>query len=141
MALPDDRPARYPLLLRALTLDGATVVPVALVQHLAGLVTGLLVYALLSRLGVQRTIATGAAAIVLLEAYTIALEQHVMAESLAMLALAASIYFLIDEDSRPRMLAVSGVLLALAIVIRGAVFSPFRSGFSISSWLTAGMAR
>jgi Dolichyl-phosphate-mannose-protein mannosyltransferase len=131
LGMAADRPSGYPALLRVLSLDGTTIDPVPIVQHLAGLVTGVLVYALLYRLGVRRWIATAVAAIVLLEAYAIALEQHVMAETFATLALTASVFLLVDVDgpSRPKRLAVSGLLLAVAIGTRTA------AAFAVPAWI------
>src|SRR5947209_14783314 len=51
------RPSGYPLLLRLLTAPGRDVLLVTVVQHIAGLVVGILVYVLLLRLGLRRLVA------------------------------------------------------------------------------------
>ena len=69
-------------------------------QHLAGLVTGVLVYALMLRLRLPRWLATVGAAVVVLDAYAIALEQQVLAEAFFTLALVAVV--LLRRRPRPR---------------------------------------
>src|SRR4051812_41347058 len=82
-----DRPSGYPLTLKALALLGHNLAVVTTVQHLAGLTSGVLAYTLMARLDVDRRVAAAATAVILLNAYTIALEQHVMAETFFALAL------------------------------------------------------
>jgi hypothetical protein len=113
-----ERPSGYPLLLHLLALPGRNLSVITTVQHLAGLATGVLVYALLLRLGVRRWIAAAAAAIVLLDGYAVTLEQHVLSESLFTLSLTASVYLVVGKDRGPQALAASGALLALAAVMR-----------------------
>src|SRR5688500_9039937 len=50
-AFAPDRPIGYPLLIRVLAGPSRELAIVAALQHLAGLVTGILVFALLRRLG------------------------------------------------------------------------------------------
>jgi hypothetical protein len=124
-----DRPSGYPLLIDVLSLAGRSLAAITTAQHLAGLAVGLLVYALLARLGLPRLIAAAAAAVVLLDAYAIALEQQIMAESFFALALVASMYLAIGRDRGPGALAASGALLAGAAMIRTAAL------FALPVWL------
>src|SRR4051794_7759790 len=63
----------YPLLIRIIAPDEPHLVRLIVVQHLAGLAIGALIYTLLVRLEVRRWLATVGAAVVLLDAYAIAL--------------------------------------------------------------------
>jgi hypothetical protein len=74
-------PIAYPSFLRVLPFDWSlAVIPV--VQHLFGLVMATIIYATLARLGVRRWLAALAAAPVLLDAYQLNIEQHVLSETL-----------------------------------------------------------
>ena len=110
------RPSGYPLILEILPDHLGTVTTL---QHLAGLATGTLAYALLVRLGVHRLLATAAAAVVLLDAWAIALEQHILAEAFFTLAIAGAVFLTLWRE-RPRAweLAAAGVLLAGASLMR-----------------------
>ena len=74
---------------------GRSLAAITVAQHLAGLVTGVLVYALILRLRLPRWLATAGAALVVLDAYAIALEQQVLAEAFFTLALVASFYLVV----------------------------------------------
>src|SRR3954453_18356041 len=74
-------PSGYPILLWVVSATRSLAVLTTL-QHLIGLLTGLLVYRLVRRLGVGPVGATVAAAPVLFDAYQLALEQFVMTETL-----------------------------------------------------------
>jgi hypothetical protein len=82
------RPSGYPLILKVLHWLTLTTV----VQHLAGLATATLVYATCSALGVRRWLATVAGALVALDAWAIALEQYILAESFFALALMLAVW-------------------------------------------------
>jgi dolichyl-phosphate-mannose-protein mannosyltransferase len=112
-----DRPSGYPLLLDVLARVHGDLLFTTLVQHLAGLLVGTLVYALLLRLGVHRRLALVAAAIVLLDGYAIALEQFIMPESFFATALITSAYLAVRRTN-PAALACSGLLLGAAVTIR-----------------------
>ncbi len=112
------RPSGYPLLLKLFSLDGRSVATVTLVQHLAGIVTGALVYGLLVKLGVRRWVALAAAAVVLLDGYAVALEHFILAEAFFTLALTAASFLAIGERRGPASLAASGALLAAAVLMR-----------------------
>jgi len=112
------RPAGYPAFLRAvLVVHDLAAVPA--VQHLLGLATGVLVYALVRRLGVGAVGACIAAAPVLLDAYELDLEQHILSEALFTLLVAAAFAFLLWLR-RPTLAvcAVVGGLLAAAALTR-----------------------
>src|SRR4051812_2030090 len=115
-----DRPSGYPLTLKALSLLGHNLAVVTTVQHLAGLTVGLLAYTLMVRLGVDRWLATAATAVILLDAYAIALEQNVMAEAFFGLALMVSVFLAVAARPEAATLAASGASLAGACTFRAA---------------------
>src|SRR6185437_3238427 len=93
------RPAGYPAFLRAvLAVHDLAVVPA--VQHVFGLVTGGLVYALIRRLGGGPVAGSIAAAPVLFDAYDLNLEQHVLSEPLFTLLVVTALVVLLWR-SRP----------------------------------------
>jgi hypothetical protein len=112
------RPFGYPLALRALS-SWPTIGIVPVVQHLAGLAMGVVLYALLVHRGVARPLAAAGAAPVLLDAYQVQIEQMVMAETLFS-ALVVGAVALLCWSSRPtpRASAVAGLLLVLATLTR-----------------------
>jgi hypothetical protein len=112
-----DKPAGYSLILDLLAVPGRSLAAITLAQHVAGLATGVLVYLLLVRLRTGRLLATIATAIVVLDAYLIALEQHVLAESFFGLAVVASAW-LITRTHDPVPVALACALLAGAVLIR-----------------------
>ena len=112
------RPSGYPLMLRVIRVAAAGLDPVTAVQHAAGLAVGALVYALLVRAGTRRWVATAATAVVVLDAYAVALEQDVLAETLFTLALTASVYLVLRWRVTLGTVVASGLLLALAATMR-----------------------
>jgi hypothetical protein len=106
------RPLGYPLFLHLLPIGhDLTVVPLA--QHLLGLVLAVLIYALLLRLGVRRTLAALAAAPVLLDAYQLNIEQYVLSETFfELLLLAACVLLLWRRRPTVPLAAGAGLLLA-----------------------------
>ena len=129
VAFAPDRPSGYPLVIDVLSLFGRSLAVITIAQHIAGLVTGVLVYALILRLRLPRWVATAGAALVVLDAYAIALEQQVLAEAFFTLALVASFYLVVGRDRAPASLAAGGVLLALAATMRTAAV------FAVPIWL------
>jgi xanthosine utilization system XapX-like protein len=126
-----ERPSGYPLLLHLLALPGRSLAAITTVQHLAGLATGVLVYALLLRLDVPPRLALAGAAVVLLEAGAVVLEQHVLTEALFTLTLFGAMCLAVAARG-PRGLTAagaSGALLALAITMRTAAI------FAVPAWL------
>jgi hypothetical protein len=112
------RPTGYPALLRAvLVVHDLAAVPA--VQHLLGLATGVLVYALVRRLGAGAAGACMAAAPVLFDAYQLDIEQHILSEALFSLLVAAALVVLLWR-ARPSVAAcaVAGMLVAAAALTR-----------------------
>lgn len=128
VGLLPDKPSGYPLLLDLLALPGRSLATITVVQHLAGLAVGVLVYVLLLRLGAARLVAAAASAVVLLDSYLIALEQHVLAEAFFVLAVTASALLITTRRSR-LSLGAAGLLLAGATMFRAAAL------FAIPVWL------
>ncbi|HSH62165.1 MAG TPA: phospholipid carrier-dependent glycosyltransferase [Acidimicrobiales bacterium] len=129
VGLAPDRPSGYPLVLRLLSLPSKSLEVVTAIQHGAGLVTGVLAYALLSKMGVRRWAATLAAAVVLLDAYALILGQFVLAETFFMVALMGSAWLAVFRRDEWWGLVASGLLLAGAGLIRSAGL------FAIPVWL------
>ena len=118
VAFSGDRPSGYPLLIHLLSLPGRSLATITIIQHLAGIATGITAYVLLKRLGIRTWLAAGVAALLLLDSYAIALEQHVMAETFFALALLLSAAIAaLYRDSWP-MMAAGGILLAAAVSLR-----------------------
>ena len=113
-----DRPSGYSVVIGALLLPGNSLALVTALQHLAGVATGVLVYALLVRLGVPRLAAVAAAAVILLDSYAISLEQFVMAEAFFTLCLTACVYLTLAAEQRPRNVLAAAALLAAAACMR-----------------------
>src|SRR5438270_2395387 len=103
-----DRPAGYPLILHLL---GYSLAWTTSLQHLAGLIGGLLLYWLMRRLGVGRGLAAVGVALVLLDSYALTLEQLILAESLFTLAVIASAALILGSR-RWWAIAAGGALLA-----------------------------
>jgi hypothetical protein len=113
-----DRPSGYPVAIHVLSLFGRDLGAITIVQHLAGLAIGVIAYALLARLGLRRWIAALAAAVILLDAYALALEQHIMAETNFALALVLCAFLAVLYHDRPWAMAASGFFLACAVTLR-----------------------
>lgn len=111
------RPAGYGLFLRLLEPWGGVATAVA-VQHLLGLATGALVYALLRRRGLPGWGAALAAAPVLLDGDLIELETLVLSDTLFLFLLVAALAILLWPGAGPRRLAAAGLLLAAATLTR-----------------------
>lgn len=92
---------------------------VIVVQHLVGLATGALVYALLVHRGVRRGWACLAVVPLVLDGYLLALEHYVLAETLLMAELAGAFALLLWRE-RPgwRLCAGAGLLLGASVVTR-----------------------
>ena len=129
IAFAPDRPSGYPVAISVLSVFGRSLAVITIAQHLAGLATGVLVYALILRLRLPRWVATIGAALVVLDAYAIALEQQILAEAFFTLALVASFYLVAGRDRGPVSLGASGLMLALATTMRTAAL------FAVPVWL------
>ena len=127
VAISANRPSVYGWLIRLFTLPSRDFVQLVAVQHLAGLITGTLIYLVLVRARVPRTAAAAAAALVILDGYMITLEQYVMAEAFFTLTIVTAAVLLVwpavarDGSAgtpRTRTLAVAGLLLGVAALQR-----------------------
>jgi hypothetical protein len=113
-------PPGYSLFLRVLSPAGNLGV-VSTVQHLLGLGTGVLIYALLLRLGARRWLAALGALPVLLDAYQLDIEQFILAEALTEALLVGGMAFLLwRRRLTAPFAAAAGILLALVAVTRDA---------------------
>ena len=118
VGLAPDRPSGYPLILDAIGIPGQSLLAITTLQHVVGVVVGLLAYALLVRLGAARWMAALAAAVILLDSYAVTLEQHVMPETFFALLLISSASLTIVGRRRAWALGGAGVLLAAAVTLR-----------------------
>ncbi|MGH9103361.1 MAG: hypothetical protein ACRDYD_10350 [Acidimicrobiales bacterium] len=116
-------PIGYPALLRLLSITGSIAV-VPIVQHLLGLGLGVVIYLLMLRLGVRRSLAAAAAMPVLLGGFQLDIEQFVLAETLTDVLLLAGLALLLW---RWRLgaggAALVGALLAGAALTRTAALA------------------
>jgi len=112
------RPNGYPLLIRLLSLGTSNLRWVTGLQHVAGLLLGVLVYALLVRLGTRRWMAATAVAVVVIDAYGVALEQDVLSETFFTVAVMASVFFVATTRRGAPALLAGGLLLGLGVVTR-----------------------
>ncbi|HWL65687.1 MAG TPA: glycosyltransferase family 39 protein, partial [Actinomycetota bacterium] len=112
------RPVLYPILLR-LAFPLHSLLPVVVVQHLAGLAMGIAVYALLRRLGVGSFGGAVGSAPLFVDAYQLNIEQYVLSETLFMSLMVGS-FFLLSAARKPsaRAVGVAGTLLGLAGITR-----------------------
>ena len=113
------RPIGYPLLVHLLLpFHNLAVIPA--VQHVFGLVTAVVCYALLRRLGGGPVLAASVAAVpVLFDAYLIDLEQYLLAETMFILLMMTALALLVWR-ARPSFAAcaLSGALLGSAALTR-----------------------
>jgi hypothetical protein len=116
---PSPHPAGYPLLVELFSGGFRSLAALSAVQHLAGLAAGVLVYALLVRLGTPRKLAVVASALVLWDLWLIALEQHLATETFFLLMTTASAYLAVVYRS-PGAIAGAGLLLGAAATVRPA---------------------
>ena len=120
------RPSGYPALIWLLAAPGRDIAQLITLQHLAGVVAGVLVYVALLRAAVLPAIAACAAALILLDGYTITLEQYVMADTFfALIVLCACVVWAwpaLGDPAYGRIGAAragaGGLLLAAATLVR-----------------------
>jgi hypothetical protein len=117
--VPDPmRPIVYPLLLHVL-LPFHNLMVVTGVQHVMGLATGVLVYALLRRLGARQILATLGAGPVLFDAYQLNIEHYVLTEPLFELLVVGAIALVVwPKRASLASCLVAGLLLAAAGLTR-----------------------
>ena len=114
--LAPDRPSGYALVIRLFAV-GHHVLPLLIVQHIAGLAVAAIAYIVLTSLGVRRWWAVVVAAIVAFDGYAIALQQFVMSEpTFTLLAISALALAVMCRGTW--VLALSGLLAAAACLVR-----------------------
>jgi 4-amino-4-deoxy-L-arabinose transferase-like glycosyltransferase len=121
VSLPWLRPAGYSLLIRLFASPGRNMVQLVAIQHLCGVLLGVIVYVVLTRLRLSRWTAAAAASLILLDGYSITLEQYVMADTFFTVTLVAALLLLmIPVSPRLRIVraAVVGALLAFSALER-----------------------
>ena len=111
------QPGGYPLVIRVLRLVGLHYGALTSLQHLAGLLTGVVVYMVTLRWTGRTSIASIGAALVVLDGYAIAVEQYVMTEALfGLMLMAAAALSLLPRRREFHLLG--GVVLGLACLVR-----------------------
>jgi hypothetical protein len=123
------RPNGYPLLIRVLSVGTGNLRWITDLQHVAGLALGVLVYLLLVRLGTRRWLAAVAVAVVVIDAYGVALETDVLSETFFTVSVTASVVLVAATRRGTPALVASGLLLALAVVTRAVGI------FAVPVWL------
>ncbi|HZX09002.1 MAG TPA: glycosyltransferase [Kribbella sp.] len=92
---------------------------VVFIQHLTGLLLGVVIYALARKLTVYRWLSAVAAAPLLLDAYQVQIEQNIMAETTFDVVLVAILWLLLAKGVPGwRRAAVVGVLVGAAFTVR-----------------------
>jgi hypothetical protein len=114
-----DRVVGYSAALRALSWVDDSVALISITQHLLGLVTAVLLYALLRRRGCGPWVATLATLPVLLDGMQLVLEQSVLSDELYQLLLVGAAALLLWRP-RPRLVevALAGLVLGLSVLVR-----------------------
>jgi len=122
------------LIIPVMLLHDLWIVPLA--QHLAGLATAVLVYAVLIRFGIRTWLAAAASVPVLFDPLQLVLEQYVLADVWTVFGVVAALVILVWRRERPRErpgetretrneswlpAAVCGLLLGLAVTFRDEV--------------------
>ncbi len=115
------------LIIPVLLLHDLWIIP--LVQHLVGLVTAVLVYAVLIRFGVRTWLAAVATIPVLFDPLELVLEQYVLADTWTVFLVVAALAILVWRRERPQEThkenrgwlpaAACGLLLGVAVTFRG----------------------
>lgn len=126
-----DKPNGYMVFL-AFMGTGQHLAWVTAVQHVLGLAGGVLVFILLRRLECGRALATLATAVIVLDGYAIALEQHVLAEATFTFALVGWAVVAVAAPRSPPLAAVAGLLLVVAVSLRAVAI------FIVPVWIAYG---
>ncbi len=130
-----DRPSGYSVAIKLVALPGRSLEVLVGLQHLAGIVTGVLCYLLMRRSRVPRVVVYVVTAIILLDGFAIALEQHVMPEALFTLMVVGAGYLLLAYPEHLPAALASGALLSAAATVRTAAL------FALPVWLVYVVAR
>ncbi len=113
------QPIGYELFVLTPTLAADGLELVTAVQHLAGVGSAIGLYALTLRLGVNRWLASLAAAPLLLDGYQIQIEQLIMSDTWQQVLLVALLWVLVGAGApNPRRAAIAGLLLGVAVMLR-----------------------
>ncbi len=114
------RPEGYAFFLRLVEGLTGQFWAIAAIQHIFGLLIGVMLYVLLSRLGAGRWLAALGAAPILLDSYQVYIEQFVLSETLFAFLVAAAAVLLLWPSKRWASVfaAVAGLALGLATVTR-----------------------
>lgn len=119
LAPSPDRPVGYGFLLRALSWMTRDVTAVAVTQHVLGLATAVMLYALLRRWGVSARLSTLATVPVLFDGMQLVLEHSVLSDVLFDFLLVLGIAILAwRRNPSPAAAAIAGVVLGLTVVTR-----------------------
>ncbi len=124
VGLPSVHPVGYSLLIRLLTLPDRSLVQLIAIQHLAIIGVGCAIYLTLLRARLPRWAAAAAAAPVLLDGFTVTLEQYVMSDTFfTVLLFSAALIVawprLSGSGSTPKQVGLRRALLA-GLVLAGA---------------------
>ena len=126
VGLPTVHPVGYPVLIRLLTLPDRSLAELVAFQHLAAVGVGVAIYVALIRSRLPRWAAAAAAALVLLDGYSITLEQYVMSDTFFTVGMVAALLVLVwprigADRPQPPMVARAagaGLLIALTTLVR-----------------------
>jgi hypothetical protein len=126
VGLPTVHPLGYPVLIRIFTLPDRSLAELVAFQHLAVLAIGVAIYVALIRSRLPRWAAAAAAALVLLDGYSITLEQYVMSDTFFSVGLLAALLVISWPQIGPVQLrrpmlgraALCGLLLAMTSLVR-----------------------
>jgi hypothetical protein len=126
VGLPTVHPVGYPVLIRLLTLPDRSLAELVAFQHLAVLGVGIAIYSALIRSRLPRWAAAAAAALVLLDGYSITLEQYVMSDTFFTVGMVAALLVIAWPQLGPmqrqspmvRRAAITGLLIAFTSLVR-----------------------
>jgi hypothetical protein len=128
-------PAGYPLFLRGLQQVTRELWVTVAIQHLLGLCTALLIYALMRRLRAPRGVALVPAAVVALSGDFVYMEHALLNEWLTIFLVVAGLYLVVRSEGSARpgaWLVAGGVVLALAAIVRNVALV---AGIVAIAWL------
>ena len=113
------QPIGYELFVLTPTLAVGGLQLVTALQHLAGVGSAVALYFLALRLGVNRWLASLAAAPLLLDGYELQIEQLIMSDTWQQVLLVALLWVLLAVGApSPRRAALAGLLLGVAVMLR-----------------------